>query len=35
VNGFDNVILDAFLARIEKYGMTKDDIELVRLDILK
>jgi guanylate cyclase len=29
VNGFDNVIVDAFVARIEKFGLSRDDLDLV------
>ncbi|KAL3120642.1 hypothetical protein niasHT_007934 [Heterodera trifolii] len=28
VNGFDNIIVDTFMTRIEKYGMNREDIDL-------
>jgi len=30
VNGFDNVLVDSFVARIEKFGLNKDDLDIVR-----
>lgn len=29
VNGFDNLLVDNFVNRIEKFGLTRDDIDIV------
>jgi len=31
VNGFDNVLVDTFVSRIEKFGLAKEDLDLVNL----
>lgn len=30
VNGFDNVLVETFVARIEKFGLNKDDLDIVK-----
>jgi hypothetical protein len=30
VNGFDNILVDTFVSRIEKFGLNKEDLDIVR-----